>query len=432
MTYAFLKNKRLTFTFFAIIFRMVLDRAYVNISDIFEYLGIVYSPRPLPLILFSYLLLLLVAYTLPQNHNRPSTMILLFLFLISYVPITTFYAMSSQTLVMPLLCLSFIFIFINISVRDTSLLKMSTGNLEIQRGLFFFFLLVFSVIAYAVLIYRFGITTHVPSFNEIRELREAYREEGNRLIIYLFKWQSSVINPLLFILGLLFRNVWLIIFSITGQLYLYSIGGHKAIFFINFLMLFVFVGMKYFQKSFNNFILTSLIMLVVLLMGVDYLINDYSLMSSILVRRMFLVPAQFFYYYYDYFSVHPIDFFAQNFPFSMFLTSHYSAEIPYVIAGHFVNKSSIHANANMFADSYANLGLIGFFLIGFIFLLILKFLDSVSQFKNTYIILPLLSFSVINIANSSLITTLITHGFLFTLFVITIMPSVKPKYSTIQ
>ena len=427
MTYSFLKNKRIVFTLLAVVFRMLLDRAYINISGIFEYLGIVYSPRSFQLILFSYLLMMIVAYTIPQNHNRPSTMILLFLFLISFIPITTIYAMNSETSAMPLLCITSVFFFINIIVRDSGILRMSAGRFEVQSGFFSFFLLVFSLLAYAVLIYRFGITTHIPSFDEIRELRETYREESNRFIIYIFKWQSSVINPLLFILGLFYRNVWLIILSVTGQLYLYSIGGHKAIFFINFLMLFVFIGMKYFQKSFNNFILVSLILLVFLLMGIDYVINDYSLLSSILVRRMFLVPAQFFYYYYDYFSVHPVDFFAQNFPFSVFLSSHYSTEIPYLIASYFVNKSDIHANANMFADSYANLGLTGFFIIGFIFLIILKFLDSVSQFKNTFIILPLLSFSVINIANSSLITTLITHGFLFTLFVITIMPSLNRK-----
>jgi hypothetical protein len=428
MTSSLFKNKRVVFTFLAVIFRMLLDRAYVNISDLFEYLGIVYSPRPLLWILFSYALVILIGYTSPQNHTRPSTMILLFLFLISFIPITTFYALNSQTSIMPLLCITTVFVIINMVVRDSEMLRMRVGKLEMQPGLFSFFLLAFSLVAYAVLINRFGITFHIPSFNEIRDLREAYREEGSRLVIYIFKWQSSVINPLLFILGLYYRNVWLILLSVTGQLYLYSIGGHKAIFFINFLMLFVFVGMKYFKRAFNNFILISLILLVFLLMGIDYIINDYSLLSSILVRRMFLVPAQFFYYYYDYFSVHPVDLFAQNFPFSLFLTSHYSMEIPYLIGEHFVNKATIHANANMFADSYANLGLTGFFIIGFIFLLILKFLDSVSQFKNTFIILPLLSFSVINIANSSLITTLITHGLLFTLFVISIMPAVKHKH----
>jgi hypothetical protein len=424
MTFALFKNKRITFTFLAVIFRLLLDRAYVNISDLFEYLGIVYLPRSLPWIIFSYALLVLVAYTLPQNHNRPSTMIMLFLFLITFIPITTFYALNSQTSVMPLLYITFVFVFINVAVRDSGLLQINTGKLEVPREIFFFFILIFSIVAYTVLIYRFGFTTHIPSFDETRELRVAYRGEDNRLIIYLFKWQSSIINPLLFILGLYYRNVWLIIFSITGQLYIYSIGGQKTIFFINFLVLFVFIGTKFCRKAFNNFILVSLIVLVFLLMCVDFLINDYSLLSSILVRRMFLVPAQFFYYYYDYFSVHPVDLFAQNFPFSVFLTSHYNVEIPFMIADHFINKT-VHANANMFADSYANLGITGFFIIGFFFLLILKFLDSVSRYKNIAIVLPLLSFSVINIANSSLITTLITHGLLFTLFVITIMPYSK-------
>src|SRR5687767_13458776 len=213
MTYSFLKDKRIIFTFLAVIFRVLLDRAYINISDIFEYLGIVYSPRPLLWIVFSYVLLVLVAYTVPQNHNRPSTMILLFLFLISFIPITAFYALNSQTSVMPLLCITFVFFIINIVVRDSGLLRMGVGNLKVQPGLFAFFLLSFSIMAYAILIYRFGISFHVPSFDEIRELREAYREEGNRLIIYIFKWQSTVINPVIFILGLMFRNVWLIILS---------------------------------------------------------------------------------------------------------------------------------------------------------------------------------------------------------------------------
>jgi hypothetical protein len=123
--------------------------------------------------------------------------------------------------------------------------------------------------------------------------------------------------------------------------------------------------------------------------------------------------------------VNAIDYYAQNFPFSLFLTSNYQLEIPYLISDFFVNKLNSHANANIFADSYANLGIAGFFVIGLILLLILKYLDSVARFKNTTIILPLLSFSVINIANSSLITSLITHGLLLTLFVITIIPRFK-------
>src|SRR6266496_6231562 len=103
MTYALLKNKRITFTFLAIVFRVLLDHAYVNISEIFEYLGIVYAPRPLPWIIFSYALLILIRYTSPQNHTRPSNIILLFLFIISYIPITTLFALNAASSIVPLI-----------------------------------------------------------------------------------------------------------------------------------------------------------------------------------------------------------------------------------------------------------------------------------------------------------------------------------------
>jgi O-antigen polymerase len=389
----------------------------------------VYAPRPLPWILFSYALLILIGYTSPQNHTRPSNIILLFLFIISYVPITTLFALNAASSIVPLISVTLVFIAINFLVQYDSLIKFSAGTSEVKPEIFFFFLFVFSIISYTILIYSFGFSAEIPTFDEIRELRETYREEQSRLVIYLFQWQSTVINPLLFILGLYFRNVWLIIISVTGQLYLYSVGGHKAIFFINFLVLFVFIGLKYFKTNFNNFILISIISLVALLLCVDYFSNDYSLLSSILVRRMFMVPAQFFYYYYDFFSSHPVDYYAQNFPFSLFLTSHYQFEIPYVISDFYVNKLNSHANANIFADSYANLGPAGFFIVGLLLLMILKYLDAVSSNKNMFIVLPLLCFSVINIANSSLITTMITHGLLLTLVIMTILPKFKTKAS---
>jgi hypothetical protein len=152
--------------------------------------------------------------------------------------------------------------------------------------------------------------------------------------------------------------------------------------------------------------------------------EEYSVTSSILVRRNFFVPANLYFHYIEYFSFNPHDFFAKSFPFSLFKDSYYEANIPEIIGDKYIRTGS-YANANFLADLYYNCGWIGFF-VGFIVMSIyFGLIDLIARHKNIMIVVPIASVPVITLMNSGLIVNLIGFGLILIVFLLFLYPQLK-------
>lgn len=148
--------------------------------------------------------------------------------------------------------------------------------------------------------------------------------------------------------------------------------------------------------------------------------------TSVIFWRGFIMPAQLYFDYFDFFKNHAPDYFAQSFPFDQFSVSLFDRKIPYLIGDlYLLPNKNIHANANFWADLFVNSGYWSF-LIGTAFLLLfLGIIDFASTQKNKLIVVTFSATSLIGLLNGPFIANLITNGMLLMLLLIILMPKEK-------
>ena len=81
----------------------------------------------------------------------------------------------------------------------------------------------------------------------------------------------------------------------------------------------------------------------------------------------------------------------------------------------YFEKDTMYANANFWADAYANFGYIGVLLYSSLLSWILWIYDSVTSKKNFLVSSLMIMIFSLNICNTSLFVSLLTNSFLFTI-----------------
>jgi hypothetical protein len=291
-----------------------------------------------------------------------------------------------------------------------------------RKGYDLKFSLAVAGITLAFLLTKYGVPTQLPSLSEVYEVRGSYKETVSRLVGYAVGWQGNVFNGFLFIAGILRRSMLLVTGAVLFQLYLYSITGFKSLFFSFIFILWLVIGLRFFGRYLAHYLAgTVCLSLVAIIISTKY-VEGWVLLPGIFLVRLYFVPALLYYYYYDFFSYHYIDWFAQNLPVSLFANSNYKIPIPYVIGDYYFGQAEMAANANLFANGYANLGIAGCLLVTLILIAVLRGIDGLSSRKNSYLVLSLLAMPMWSLTNSGLLTTLLTHGFLVGMAVIVLLP----------
>jgi len=88
---------------------------------------------------------------------------------------------------------------------------------------------------------------------------------------------------------------------------------------------------------------------------------------------------------------------------------------PRIVGGYFYGDFEVNANANFWADGYAQYGFMGMFLTSIILGLVLHFYDSISKLIDKRLALVLLLPYCFTFSNSALITVMFGHGFVICL-----------------
>lgn len=404
------------------IYRGLLDQFYYSFSGPFEYYGMLWEPRSFATIASSYLVMLLIGWLLPKDPKRPSNILWVLMYLFTYVPVGTQYCYNANHSAEAFWALSLVFGFVSILMN----IKWVPYKLEVPKATFSKYWVsvgLMSLGALAFLIVYFGVSLKVPSLTDVYDARSGYKEQSGRLSGYIFNWTGHFINTAFFVLALYRRNILLVVLAVAIELYLFTIGGHKSMLLMFALVGWVFIGARYMQRHLVLYLSGSLMGLMAVLFLVDTLNGEYTIFSSLLVRRNALLPAQLYFYFFDYFSSHPVDHFAQNFPFNMFWETNYDTKLPKLIGTEYFSfKDDIYANGNIFADIYANMGTWGFVVIPLILTFMFKVMDRLSANKNVVFTVPLFSAALLSLTNSGLIVNLITHGLLVAYLLVLLYP----------
>jgi hypothetical protein len=363
-----------------------------------------------------------MAFMLEVNIQKPSSVILNLLFVLCFIPSATVFSLNSNHPAEGFYGLFLSFMIISLLLR----IHFFSINFQIPYFRFtefkFWLLFVFSALFLITAVY-YGIALRWVSFSDVYDVRSEYMEQGNRLVGYFYGWLTHVLNIAILLIALNRKNYFLALFSIALQIYLYTLGAHKAVLLIIPFILWLYTGVKYFSGIKSLYFVSTFLIVCSALYLYDFSNGQYSDISSLVIRRNLLLPAQIYFHYVEYFGSYYIDYFSQNFPFSLFYDSNYNEKLPALIGqNYFTFKEGIYANGNIFADLYANLGVLSFTMGAVIIAFLFKILDAVAGDKNNQFVLPLAAVSVVSLSNSGLIVNLVTHGVLVMILLLALYP----------
>lgn len=257
-----------------------------------------------------------------------------------------------------------------------------------------------------------GKSMHFVNFftqmNELYTLRAQNADSG--FVVYLQGWLSGAFYPFLLVCYLRQSKILKVVLILLGYLLLFMVDMQKLTFFLPFLLTILYIFLKIKSELICNRLHAYIIYCLVLLSIVLFQMQDNELfftIGSLLLLRTVCVVGWLTQFYVHFFSNHPYTYYS-HINIINFITGQY----PYNISlGQAVSYETQNANANFFlTDGIAACGLLGVVVIGFLFLLLLDFINAISfKYDKTdmfVVFLPALSY----ILNTSLFTVMLSNG----------------------
>jgi hypothetical protein len=406
----------------------VLTHVYIErVAPTWAYEGLRYNPPADGLQSLTWLLALLPCVWMPNALHRPSEVVYWFLFVFVYVPtcVLTIFTLTidSTSLVVFLGCLLACFFGVGLIYR---LPLVPVPPNRVPPFIFWLGLGLFSVFSYGLIASTSGLRFELVPLDEVYELRANYADsvgDAGPLLGYAVSWQTSFVNPLLLAYGLSRRRPAIFAVGLAAQVLLYSMTGFKLALFSGGMLLIIMLGLRAHSLRFGAFVLASIVLLIPLAVQVDEW-TDSNLWTAILVNRTVALPGVITGYYFEFFSQSPQALLGESI-LRDFVRYPYDMAPAGVIGS--VYLQGAWANANIWADAYANLGYFGLFAFTLLLASVLHVFDSVSVGHG--VVLPaLLATSIGSLfTNGALLTTLLTNGIGFLLLALYLMPRPAPR-----
>jgi len=342
------------------------------------------------------------------------------LVLLSYVPMLTLFAFMDQPrLYMYAVTGFWVLVFLLLRTPAISFAPLKSSQSKIINYSVFIGLagiVFFLIYRYLGIFFSFDLT-------EVYAIRREYVMAEIPFAGYLFNWLAYIVNPIFFAFFLVKRK-WIWIGAIVFlQILLFSVTGLKAFLFALPLIL----GLMWLIKRKNPIVWMVASLSIVILMGIfSYWLIDDVWVSSLFTRRTLFVPAQLSFFYYDFFSENDPTFLSQHRLFRSFLDYPYELNPPNLIAKTYFNRPEQSSNTGIYGDAYMNFGFIGLILWAFLLTIILKVIDAFSKNKEKKITVAAIAMPAsMFLINSALLTSLLTHGLLLSLFILYLLPKEK-------
>jgi len=361
-------------------------------------------------------------------QNTPSTIVVgIFNFcLISPVvllPFFTRFALTSNT--MPILTL-LISIHIIILISNMSFRGLILKSLKMDELSFRVTLAVLLIIGIYQLISNFGnmMSADWASMYDRRLLaREIFSQ--NITLRYYNSFFGAVLIPFCALYGAAYRSWGLVALAFCGAALSFAAFGGKGVFFSP--LLGVLLGL-YFKRTIRlNFFsnITFLILLFLALCSVEIVLTDAGILNWYAFRRMFYVPADLTYQYWEYFSNNPVYLMSDSLFGSLFGGSDQVYSKARLIGGVYYGKYIMNANVNVFGTAFGDFGLIGIPIVAVLVGLICRLLNGIYRIKNSIIVVAYTVFVALVWTQGGFHTSFLSNGLIFSLILLMIVPRVK-------
>lgn len=427
MIWKIARSRVVLFVWGGIYFSLFLWTYARHIAPYFGHQGFVYLPSATRNICIGLFVMLPLLW-LPLRITRPSVLALWILYFLVYTPaiVVGFHVLELK---FPFprffvwLCASMLFLsFLPL------LPPIRFPRVVIPRKYLLWGLVGIWVWGYGLFLKAFGLR-HIPALPDIYQVRLMARtivsSEGG-LFGYLLRWFANVFNPFFIALGIRKSCILILAMGIVGQVLIFSFDATKSTLMsipYLFVLYIVFKWKKWSPPA--VFLFQGAIALFLGALLVDGIFHSY-LVRMYLLRRVFYVPGLLTAFYYDYFSVH------SQWQWAHTLVGRYLDLVPpedalinapgFIIGAVYFHKAEGNANANLWADAFANFGEVGIVLVTLALFFLLWLYDSLSHDQERSTAFLLMGMPVFALTNTSLLTALLTHGWIPALLLLWIWP----------
>jgi len=390
--------------------------------------GLVYEPRSQLVLAGAAILAVLPAAWLPTSARIPSDVVRWLIYALAYVPTALIpqIVLGQRMDVIPLnlaLLASFGAASIGRPLPHIRLPVIHLGRIPFGGALG---ALVAATTVY--LLATFGLPSGVPDLGTIYETRAEFIERlgGSRTLAgYVVPWAGYVVYPLAIAYGSIRRILLLAVAGVAGELLVYAITGFKATLLVIALVVGVVILLRFARAWFGAAFMAAAAS-VVALASLASGITESLTPVAVLVVRLFHVPGQLAGYFYEYFSSHP-HYLLSHSVFRSLFDQPYPLEPPEQIGLVYFGVATVSANANFWADGYANFGQAGLLGAGLLLRIVLGAMDSVAEGKDLRLAAPLFAISATVLSNAALLTSILTLGIGLAGLLVYLSPSIGPE-----
>jgi len=416
---------------YVLVFVLVYNRVIV---PIWGYEGF-HSKTTVARAAVGWVLAALPSLWMPIKLKRPSQVVYWLLYILVLVPscLVPIYALDDQSrgpLVLAF-CLVVVFGLTGLIYR-LPLVPLPRIHLETYE--FSVILALLSIICYALMVSAFGFQFHYVSFEDTYSVRAEFQNtliQAPPLVAYAIGWQAWVINPFVMAVGLRSRRMSWILLGAGGEFAIYSITAFRSMLFSAGLLLFL-LWVTLPPRAFGARLAATW---TAIFAGTGAaLYYGYGLMAEALVGvRMTALPGLLTGDYYEFFSVHPQAHLGHSI-LKTLVNYPYAAEPPYLIGAIYFHSASNDANANIWADAYANFGYAGILCFTLLLAMLLWLYDSTAANRDTRLAALAIGLPAFALANGGLLTSLLTNGIVLVMLLMYLMPpmtSVDARHSSV-
>ena len=402
----------------AILCRLIMDWLFISyIVPFHSYqYGFQYALKPENYFISWVIIAGTMPYLLRAGKTRASSILIGILYFISFIPTTTIIGLQG---ISTAFILAFTLFWLSILIMNMYLPSVKLPEINgstRQLGTLLFTVVVIGISLYVAFRYtNFRVTLDITSVYEIRQ--KAHAIQMPSIVSHLF-YSAKIIIPILFVYYIQKKKYIISLVLVASQVLLFAMDGTKSTLFSMVAVLLIYLTFRKLSLSVTIVGITGFVLLSTLL----YFAVDLEFFVDYVVRRIFFVPALLNDHYFTFFSDHPIDLYRQSLFSKIGFVSEYSRSIPYVIGEMKLGNPNAYLNNGLFADAFANLGVVGLVAMPALIVFVFRLIDSSIKSLSSAITPAVVIVAAFLFLSSSFFTILFSHGFVAVILLLIFLP----------
>lgn len=390
------------------LFRLILDISYIQyVNPVFSYSGFNLDINILSYII-SWILYIASCFIAKKTINKISDYFAITALLGLIAPLTSMYGLDSSRPIIPVI-ISITSVFLVKIISDSTLIPSiriphfkNSRNIIVNMSVFF----VLSLVTWYI--YTGAVMNMNFDLIKVYDFREDNAKlTSGKILSYLNNWTYQVFNIFLLAFFLYRKKYGIVLLFIAIQFLFFGVTNHKSIIFYPLLIIGIWF---YFKKSKLSISFPITFSTIISFSLFYYLAYENTEIPSMFIRRVFFIPADLTFSYFEFFSTNKNIFWSNSILSGIIDYPYGELSLARTIGEY--RGTGYGDNNGYISSGFAHAGFFGVIFYSFILGYILKILDSLSKsgiplwFSLGLVAVPLRSV----ILSSDLFVALLTHG----------------------